>query len=513
MIPEERFVSVLSSKDGAREESGTAAKPAPDASAPLRAYLEETLAQLIAAPNRTGIHLVTVPAPAGDIESLLGTLPDDPAILWDPPRGNGRQSDTLIAGLGFAATIEPRGTDRLDVLRESGSTIFSAIRGHNHPDHVSLANSFAQTPRLFGGLSFAIGGGDDTPWRPFSDGAFTLPRWTYERNGRGASLTLAIDLRGAGVNTAAPTHPPLSKLLDEYDGIIRTLEVPAIDSPNSPTVCAAPLDQVSELRWTELVESIRDGIASGQFEKIVAARRSVARLENEIDVAHLLRRLGGAYPGCYRFAFRRGDATFVGATPERLVRKQRDRIWTEALAGSIGSPRSSNAAERSALGEQLLASNKDLGEHALVVDSLRRRLAPLCRELSIPDEPTTLELRGVTHLHSPIEGTLADPSHILDLVAVLHPTPSVGGVPTNDAIEWITKHEPDPRGWYAGPIGWFDESGDGEFAVALRCGLIEGRQAHVFAGAGIVRDSDPSKEYAETDIKQQALLRALGVDT
>jgi menaquinone-specific isochorismate synthase len=115
------------------------------------------------------------------------------------------------------------------------------------------------------------------------------------------------------------------------------------------------------------------------------------------------------------------------------------------------------------------------------------------------------------HLRTPIAARLAKRAHVLDLVAALHPTPSVGGVPTDRAIEWITRNEPDPRGWYAGPVGWFDAEGDGEFAVALRCGLLRGNRAWIYAGAGIVRDSDPAMEYAETNIKQTALLRALGI--
>ncbi|NNE07987.1 MAG: isochorismate synthase, partial [Gemmatimonadetes bacterium] len=181
-------------------------------------------------------------------------------------------------------------------------------------------------------------------------------------------------------------------------------------------------------------------------------------------------------------------------------------------AGSIGSPERATEDERTALAAELLSSEKDRGEHAIVVEAMRRNLEPLCSALAIEDVPTVRSFKHVLHLQTPIQGTLSSPdSHVLDIVARLHPTPSVGGVPSREAVRWIGEHEPIARGWYAGPIGWFDQNGDGEFAVALRCGLLEGERLHLYAGAGIVRDSDPHKEYVETDIKQLALLRALGL--
>jgi menaquinone-specific isochorismate synthase len=184
-------------------------------------------------------------------------------------------------------------------------------------------------------------------------------------------------------------------------------------------------------------------------------------------------------------------------------------IATEALAGSIDAALSRE--ERRRLTIALLESEKDLGEHELVVDAIRRKLEPLCTELRLPARPQIKELRNVMHLHTPMTGVLAHPAHILELAAALHPTPSVGGVPTAEALRWIVENEPERRGWYAGPIGWFDEQGGGDLAVAIRSGLLCGKKAYVYAGSGIVRDSDPEKEYAETDTKQKPILRALGL--
>ena len=145
-----------------------------------------------------------------------------------------------------------------------------------------------------------------------------------------------------------------------------------------------------------------------------------------------------------------------------------------------------------------------------MVRDIAARLSPFCAALRVPERPGLRSLRQVLHLVTAIDGELRDRAHVLDLVAALHPTPAVGGVPTAEAVRWIVEHE-EERGWYAGPVGWFDRGGDGEFAVAIRSGLLDGARAHVYAGAGIVRGSDPSDEYQETAVKQLALLRALGI--
>ncbi|MCB1034068.1 MAG: chorismate-binding protein, partial [Acidobacteria bacterium] len=178
-------------------------------------------------------------------------------------------------------------------------------------------------------------------------------------------------------------------------------------------------------------------------------------------------------------------------------------IETEALAGSIGS------GDRQAA--RLLASHKDLGEHALVVEHLVERLRPFCDTLDWSTQPRIRELRNLLHLHTPIRGRLHRDTHILDLVAALHPTPAVAGVPAEAAVRWIAQRESTPRGWYAGPVGWFDAAGDGEFDVALRSCLLAGPTVWLFAGAGIMLDSDPEAEYQETALKQRSLLAALGV--
>jgi isochorismate synthase len=207
-------------------------------------------------------------------------------------------------------------------------------------------------------------------------------------------------------------------------------------------------------------------------------------------------------PACTVFAFRRGGRCFVGATPEKLLEKQGNRVRTEALAGSAA-PAGHSA---------LLQSEKDRAEHQHVVDAIRARLVAIGASVSGACAPELRALSHVVHLHTPITAELSTPLHVLDVVAALHPTPAVGGVPEAAALAWLARHEPFARGWYASPVGWFDERGDGDFRVALRSAVLAGDRAHLFAGAGIVRGSRPEMELAETRLKLAALGRALGVD-
>jgi len=256
--------------------------------------------------------------------------------------------------------------------------------------------------------------------------------------------------------------------------------------------------------WAELVSAIQSEIQAGHVQKIVAARRVSLRLDRELMPQVVLATLREDAPESTRFAFRVGRATFLGATPERLVQKRGFELRTEAVAGSI-------SAEDGAAAEHLLHSDKDIREHEFVVSEILRLLGPLTTELSPAPKREVHRLRTVLHLRTPIQGTLREASHILELVGKLHPTPAVGGVPTAAAIDFIMRHEPDERGWYTGPVGFFDAAGDGRFVVALRSGVIEGERADLYAGAGVVQDSNAPSEFAETRWKLAALLGALGV--
>jgi isochorismate synthase len=218
--------------------------------------------------------------------------------------------------------------------------------------------------------------------------------------------------------------------------------------------------------------------------------------------ALVLERLRTEAPDCARFALSVGNRTFLGASPERIVKRNGMRVWTEAVAGSARG----NDPTR---GESLLRSDKDRAEHAIVAREIRAVLEPLYETLSA-EGPELHRLRHVAHLRTRFEGVLKEPLHVLDLVARLHPTPAVGGAPRAAALAWIAANEHIERGMYAGPFGAFDRAGNGEFVVAIRSGLLGASDAHLFAGAGIIEGSEVSSELSETRWKLHGLLSAIG---
>ncbi len=519
--------------------------PAPDS---LRGFVAETLAA--ASPDAWTVLHLPAPrlTPERTLARLVRALPTlfgeavgataiDHGLLWAPQHG------AAVAAVGAAATLQANGTrDRCSDLRRQADELFARLHEVSHPD---LRSPTAQQPtdqpakhallgsRLYGGLAFAPRERQELdtndPWAPFGDGSFVLPRLRYAvlPAGDGANAPALLTV------TLAPTDRQRvdDAWLDSLEMLLDDLGRPAAPRPKTakPSIAQHTDDDLSLHErlhqrpleeWTAQIEAIRDAIRDGRFEKIVAARRAELDLPRPLDPIAVLERLSALHTafGGFRFAFHRAGISFLGVTPERLIRRHGLQVETEALAGSAGLG--------DAEAERLLASPKEQGEHAWVVRHIVERLEPLCRPLHWDSQPRLLKLRHVVHLQTPIRGRLiATPApapgqaksqsstpHVLDLVETLHPTPAVGGVPTADAVRWIVERESTPRGWYAGPVGWFDANGDGEFAVALRSSLLTPDTAYLFAGAGIVADSDPELEYRETAMKQQAILSALVSD-
>jgi isochorismate synthase len=266
---------------------------------------------------------------------------------------------------------------------------------------------------------------------------------------------------------------------------------------------------LGEQEWKALVAEVAAGIRTGELglQKVVLARAEQVAVKVSID--QVLRRLAEGYPSCTIFAFGTADAVFVGATPERLVALRNRTATTMALAGSA--PRASDPYEDRATGERLLRDPKERTEHAVVLEALRESLQPLSSRVVADAEPRLERLPNVQHLITPVRAHLREGVGVLDVVAQLHPTPAVGGYPRRRALALIREREQLDRGWYAAPFGWTDNNGNGEFVVALRSALIRGDTATLFAGCGIVGDSDPDTEYAETGWKLRPMRAALGV--
>ncbi|MDQ4148868.1 MAG: isochorismate synthase [Actinomycetota bacterium] len=266
---------------------------------------------------------------------------------------------------------------------------------------------------------------------------------------------------------------------------------------------AGPESPLSQREWMGRVETALERIRAGRLQKVVLAREVVLRSVRPLNPFEVLARLARQYPGCFNFWF---DG-LVGASPELLVRRLGDVVDSIPLAGSA--PRGASEHEDAELGRRLRASPKDRAEHALTVETVMESLTPYCSHLVAEQEPSLLLLANMQHLSTKVQGRLSDAASALELVAALHPTAAVCGVPEGAALELIREIEGLDRGRYAGPIGWMDHKGDGEWAVALRCAEVKAQTARVFAGAGIVAGSDPALELEETDLKLNAMLSAL----
>jgi isochorismate synthase len=272
-----------------------------------------------------------------------------------------------------------------------------------------------------------------------------------------------------------------------------------------PDAVVDPLSSASQ--FLEMVAAAVASIRQGELSKVVLARQVNVHLASGPDLPALLARWRDLEPNCTVFSMPTADGRFVGASPELLVERRGDRIASRPLAGTTG-----QGSFRT--DEALLRSPKDADEHRLVVEAIRAALAPHCSTLEVPDQPELVRLRNVVHLGTAVTGSLrAGPTGAvptaLELVDVLHPTPAVGGVPRATALRMIGKLESGPRGHYAGPVGFVDADGDGTWVVGIRAATLHGDTARLTAGVGIVADSEPADELAETDLKLRAVLDIL----
>lgn len=418
-------------------------------------------------------------APVWDPDQVFAAIEPEATVFWAPRQGH------AVVGAGIAAELRASGADRFERIRAAAEPTFGRLQS----GEAGLA-----PPRFWGGFSFAVGGAARVPWSGFGDARFVLPAITYELGPSGAWL------RVAGAEAPDVLRERLALTLARLAGRIACGVPPAGGALAGEAVRR---NGVAPAVWREQIETLLGAIAAGRVAKVVAAQRTEVTLTQRPATAQLLARLSAETGGVWRFALRCGAHELIGATPERLVARHGARVRTEALAGTLKAGQGDAA--------ELMASAKDRGEHEFVRATLVEALAPLCRDLLAPPVPEVRALRGLLHLATPVEAELREPRHVLDLVARLHPTPAVGGMPRAAALALIAATEPVDRGWYAGPVGWFDAAGDGEFVVALRSGLIGPDAAWLYAGAGVVAGSDPERERLEVELKQTVMLRALGL--
>ncbi len=408
-----------------------------------------------------GQKLTVRTRPIADPHDLLALLPASAQCAWI------RRDEGLI-GWGVAAMLEVRGEERFSRAQRWWSSLCNASV---IDDSVSVAGS---GPVAFGSFAFD----------PDSPSVVVLPEVIMGRKGGQAWITV--------INS-------------EEDPRLR---VPIASVPSPPTAVSWTEGALASSEWEGVVAEAVRRINAGELDKVVLARDVIAQVEGEIDVRYLLRQLAREYPTCWTFTV----AGMVGATPELLVRRTGDLVTSRVLAGTVR--RRGDAQADAGLAIALLESDKDLEEHEYAVHSVARALAAHCTDLDVPATPHVLKLSNVQHLATDVTGRLADNAPVLALAASLHPTAAVCGTPTERAFTMIRELEGMDRGRYAGPVGWFDSRGDGEFGIALRCAQVdqEAGTVRAFAGCGIVAGSNPARELAESNAKLTPIRDALTVD-
>jgi isochorismate synthase len=398
-----------------------------------------------------------------------------------------------LAALGSAAAIDERGPDRF----ARAARRWRALAERAACD--DPGGPRGSGPVAVGGFAFAPDGGGAPHWAGFEPASLHVPELALARRGDDVRMTLAA--------LARPDDVPeqLVARLEARAAELRERPLPLLDPDPAGrfrVVSAMPPEHY-EAAVARAVERIR----SGALDKVVLAREVQVHAPAPHDVPAVLGVLREAFPSCHVFCAARGDAAFVAASPELLVRRDGLRAGTLALAGSTR--RSADPAVDDHLGEQLLRSAKDREEQAIVARRIVRALRPHAVWVTAAEEPVVVKMANIQHLATPIRAQLAHPVGAVELAGLLHPTPAVGGEPLAVAAPLIPALEGLDRGWYAGPVGWTDRAEDGEFCVALRCALLTGAVARCYAGVGVVRDSDPAAELAETEVKLAALLPVL----
>ena len=451
----------------------------------MSSVLLERNAERIDSPARE-IALLTISAPAAGFTRFLAAPAelfgrDGDALLWAPPAGDA--DAWTFAGRGVAGRVVSSGPDRVSQIRAGAMRLLASIR--------SAPGETDPPLRLFGGFSFRDGEEDPGAWSAFGEASFVLPRFLYaERAGR------------AWLRAAIPLDEPDALAL-AIPVLYRLRAFLAAQAAPSHAASITSTEELARPEWDRRVARALDAMR-GPLDKVVLARRTRVVLSGAPDIAALAASLPAR--GATRFALSRGDVLFAGATPERLVSLHGGRLRCDALGGSLPRGLESDADAEAA---SLRSSAKDGREHASVVEGIRGALAPLASSLAT-EGPGVRTLATVHHLHTEVTGVARGGVDVLALVDALHPTPAVCGTPRAAAREWIAANEGAPRGWYAGPVGWMDASGEGSFCVALRCALLQGSEAWLYAGAGLVEGSDAAAEWRETSAKQAPMLRALG---
>ncbi|MEW9502850.1 isochorismate synthase [Jeotgalibacillus marinus] len=403
-----------------------------------------------------------------------------------------RNGDFALVGIGNAQTFTSNQQDnRFKAIKNQWTRFLeSAVYVGDH--------KLGTGPLVMGGYSFDPRQEAELEWTNFSNGYFHLPSFMLTNDQEGNSFLT--------MNIVCSKDDQSKKIWDRMqskkDELVTSIDLEMKDVKVTLTT------EIEPIKWKNTLTSVVDRLKKGEMEKVVLARKIKVDFDGKKRSDTVLERLRDDQKDSFIFSLEVLDSCFIGATPERLVKKSNESILSTCLAGSIG--RGETITNDQQLGKILLNDKKNLHEHDLVVKMISQNLTVLCEEVHVPAEPILMKTRDIQHLYTPVKGIAEKGMSINDFVESLHPTPALGGTPTKLAMNVIREEERMNRGFYAAPVGWMDAQGNGEFAVAIRSGLLHDQHAYLYAGCGIVSDSNAEKEYQETLIKFRPMLRAVG---
>ncbi|MEX0780386.1 MAG: isochorismate synthase [Balneolales bacterium] len=420
---------------------------------------------------------------------------NDFQYYWEHP-----EREFAIAASEKLQMVKASGENRFQAIRSKLSDLKRKIFSYSEIHH-SLCG-----PHFLGGFSFfdqKLSGA----WDAFGNASFVMPRWTLIKDGKFSILTIT-----SVINRSASPLQIKDILHEQYinfrDQLAGKLSNGCTLRKQKKRIQLPVIQNTDYHNWEKKVLKAVKLIKDQTFEKIVIARQHHIRLTKEVIPARVMHQLRKSYTNCISFIYQlNSESCFMGCTPEKLVSMESNNVRTEGLAGSIS--RGKTASQDARLEKQLLDSQKDLEEHRYVVDSIQDKLKEFTCEVEYPELPEVKKITNVQHLFTPIHASLTERMDPLELVEKLHPTPAVGGFPQENALAHIQELEQFERGWYGGPIGWFNTNDRCEFAVAIRSGLIRKNNIQFFAGCGIVEDSDPKTEWEETKLKLIPMLNAV----
>jgi menaquinone-specific isochorismate synthase len=445
-----------------------------DAAPALRHTLRRRIRQALAAhvADAPRVVRVTVALDAVDPLEWLRAQSHSEQLYW-----SGRSAASAVAAVGVADRLQT--ATSADPNRTALEQQLQIRFGQADPD---------AAVRYYGGWAFDPDQSLDDGWDAFGTHRFVLPRFEL-RTEASETATLACNL----------IMPHDGRRIEAILNAVDRLVWPAGAAPVDLPAAVARTNRPRRDAWLRMVRWALEQIDDDALDKVVLARRSTFDFLNTLAPADLLHRLHATTPNCFHFLFQPADATaFIGASPERLVSRCGDRVRTEAVAGTRS--RGDSARADAALRDELLESEKDRREHAFVADAIRQRLEALCTAVEQDRAASEMRLARGRHLRSEFQGHLRDDVSTFDVLRALHPTPAIGGVPTEAAVRAIRNQEPFARGWYAGPVGWIGPD-EAEFAVAIRSGLVRDNTLALYSGAGIVDGSVPEAEWDEIEQK------------